>query len=389
MAPKHPAKERPPSKHSSASSSSDDDGGEDAFFSPPPNPKPIASKPYKQPPAPSRTSSSVSGTDDDKDHASSTDDDNHTAFSFKPPNPTAGSPPPATSRKLHPKSVKPISSKPMDAGTISSGKQKKPSASVTPAKRRPAEDSNAGSDDEEPTAKKQLFQRLWTDDDEAVVLKGMLEYKKKGKDPVADMAGFLKLVQMSLSFDCQQQQLVTKLRRLKKKLETSMKRVDKGKEPTSGKPHDKIVFELGRKIWGGSSSKPEEAANHVDNGEETVRKDDKKPKMSTLSDGKVSNRVKNNGKVSQRVDNLDVAAAGNVEGGRWEHPSWVMKDLCLRGTVICEEMVKKGVSLMDAEEVEEYDKKWKELKMMEMEIAVKRSELVRGHIQAIMEALKG
>lgn len=277
----------------------------------------------------------------------------------------------------------------MDAGTIGRGKQKKPSASVTPAK-RPAEDSHAGSDDEEPTAKKQLFQRLWTDDDEVVVLKGMLEYKKKGKDPVADMPGFLNLVQKSLSFDCQQQQLVTKLRRLKKKFETSMKRVDKGKEPTSGKPHDKIVFELGRKIWGGSSSKPEEAANH-DDGEESARKDDKKPKVSTMSDGKVSNRVKINGKVSQRVDNPDVAAAaaGNGEGGGWEHPSWVMKDLCLRGTVICEEMVKRGVCLMDAEDVEEYDKKWKELKMMEMEIAVKRSELVRGHIQAIMKALKG
>ncbi|XVE96127.1 hypothetical protein REPUB_Repub02eG0194600 [Reevesia pubescens] len=67
-------------------------------------------------------------------------------------------------------------------------------------------------------AKKQLFQQLFTEDDEIVVLKNMLDYlAKKGVDPFADMNAFHDFVNKSIHTDVSKAQLMYKIRRLRKK----------------------------------------------------------------------------------------------------------------------------------------------------------------------------
>ncbi|PON84285.1 DNA-binding storekeeper protein-related transcriptional regulator [Trema orientale] len=113
------------------------------------------------------------------------------------------------------------------------------------------ESKKSGGDDS-----KKLFQRLWSEDDEIVILKGMTDYAaKKGADPSADMSAFLDFIKKSLQLDFTKTQLADKVRRLKKKFENN----DGKKKYKPTKPHEEKVFELSKKIWGseGTSRKPE------------------------------------------------------------------------------------------------------------------------------------
>ncbi|CAA3016287.1 GLABROUS1 enhancer-binding -like [Olea europaea subsp. europaea] len=75
---------------------------------------------------------------------------------------------------------------------------------------KPASTSNDDS-------KKQLFQRLWSEDDEIVVLKGMIDYaSQKKSDPVADLNDFHDFIRENLHVDATRTQLQDKIRRLKK-----------------------------------------------------------------------------------------------------------------------------------------------------------------------------
>ncbi|MBA0579987.1 hypothetical protein Gorai_022226, partial [Gossypium raimondii] len=86
-------------------------------------------------------------------------------------------------------------------------------------------------------AKKQLFQRLFSEDDEIALLKGMLDYSaKKGADPCADMNAFYNFVKKSIHTD--------------------------GEDRTFSKAHEQNAFELSKLIWGkeGISGKVESSA---------------------------------------------------------------------------------------------------------------------------------
>ncbi|PON34738.1 hypothetical protein PanWU01x14_342060, partial [Parasponia andersonii] len=103
---------------------------------------------------------------------------------------------------------------------------------------------------------KKLFQRLWSEDDEIVILKGMIDYAaKKGADLSTDMSPFLDFIKKSLQLDFTKTQLADKVRRLKK-LENNAGK--KKYNPT--KPHEEKVFELSKKIRGseGNGRKPEQ-----------------------------------------------------------------------------------------------------------------------------------
>lgn len=339
---------------------------------------------------------------DDGGEGDSTDDgDTPSKFTIKPsvPTPAAaadddddtepGSPPPPPSKS---KPVKPINTKPM--GSKSKADSKKVAAS-TPAK-RPAEASGAAMSDDEGQhpAKKQIIQRLWSDEDEITILKGMVEYKRKGRDPLADFQGFFRYIRKSLQLECTHTQLSSKMRVLRSKFYSWVKRANEGKQPTSNKPKDKLVFELSQKIWG--SKLDEKEKNNVEEEAGNKEQEAKVKGGSEVSNGKSKRKEAN--KSGQRTSAVSVAlpavettaapaAAAPVLGGG-EEQSWLMDDLCIRGGGVSEELVKKGVSLMDGRVVAEYEEKWKAMKMMEMEVHMKRAELVKGHIGVILEALK-
>ncbi|CAN0920504.1 Probable transcription factor At5g28040 [Linum grandiflorum] len=96
---------------------------------------------------------------------------------------------------------------------------------------------------------RQLFQRLWTDEDEIELLQGFLEYTAHRGGIHYDTALFYDQIKSKLQLEFNKSQLVEKLRRLKKKYRNVMAKIESGKDVSFKTPHDQITFEISRKIW--------------------------------------------------------------------------------------------------------------------------------------------
>ncbi|KAG6412875.1 hypothetical protein SASPL_125568 [Salvia splendens] len=165
--------------------------------------------------------------------------------------------------------VIPLAAKPVEEPPKSSRKAKsKPAADpVTPAKsaaaaKRPVEDT-AGKDAKKPkksqaaepetTEKKSnMFQRLWSEEDEIVILEGMIEFQNKFKvDPIANLDQYHDFIKKSVQTDFTdftRTQLQDKIRRLKRKYLKS--REKDGKEKAFSKPQEQMAYDLSKAIWG-------------------------------------------------------------------------------------------------------------------------------------------
>ncbi|RAL49262.1 hypothetical protein DM860_017542 [Cuscuta australis] len=89
--------------------------------------------------------------------------------------------------------------------------------------------------------------RLWTDEDQVSLLRGMIQFKsEKGADPLAKMADFYEFLKDRLDFAFSKSQVQEKIRRLKKKF------MKKGETSTSN-PADSQIFQLSQKFWGSES----------------------------------------------------------------------------------------------------------------------------------------
>ncbi|KAK1319914.1 Mediator-associated protein 1 [Acorus calamus] len=107
-----------------------------------------------------------------------------------------------------------------------------------------------------PMDERRLFQRLWTDEDEIAILQGFLEFttqNRKGgthqNHHYHDTGPFYDQIRGRLQLDFNKNQLVEKLRRLKKKYRNVLAKIEAGKEVAFKTPHDQATFEISRKIW--------------------------------------------------------------------------------------------------------------------------------------------
>ncbi|KAF8105527.1 hypothetical protein N665_0157s0103 [Sinapis alba] len=99
---------------------------------------------------------------------------------------------------------------------------------------------------------RRLFQRLWTDEDEIELLRGFLDYittHRGGSSHPPDTAPFYEQIKSKLQLEFNKNQLVEKLRRLKKKYRNVMSKFSSGKEVVFKSSHDQATFDISRKIW--------------------------------------------------------------------------------------------------------------------------------------------
>nr|GMD75175.1 mediator-associated protein 1-like [Ipomoea batatas] len=107
----------------------------------------------------------------------------------------------------------------------------------------------------EEDSKKQLFQRLWSEDDEIALLEGMIEYtEKENADPHTDLDAFHEFIRNSLHFTMSKNQLQNKMKRMRRNYINNA-----GKGKSFSKPHEQKTYQLSSKIWGKEDEKIEDS----------------------------------------------------------------------------------------------------------------------------------
>ncbi|GFS29838.1 hypothetical protein Acr_00g0008750 [Actinidia rufa] len=306
-------------------------------------------------------------------------------------------PTPNSTRRPDP-TIKPIASKPMEEPPKVTKKPRSKPRSATPAaakpsaaakraaesgskKNRESKRAKKKADDTDNTAKKtgddakkQLFQRLWSEDDEIVILNGMTKYAaEKGADPVADTNGFHDFIKKSLHVDVSKTQLSDKIRRLRKKYENNSGKGQNGQDPSFSKPHEQKAYELSKKIWGNEA-----------NG---VGVDSPNPKVN----GKPrKNQSQKTTMASPKVDEL--ASPDKVKEGKTRE---VESDLgsfgfnrSIGGLGLEEQIIKDGLEMIRGAKKLELNVKWEQLRVKEVELYLKRLDLIREQAMLVLEALK-
>ncbi|XP_020238513.1 probable transcription factor At1g11510 [Cajanus cajan] len=371
LQPRNPPVEDPPTASSSSSSEYEEEE-EDL-------------QPSTQPPAQDFSSSSS----EDDEEPSKTPPTNPTS---KPSSSESDTPsdsdsepkPKPTNQAQKPKPQPQSSSAPPKSGS------KRPaeySALPKPAKKKPtdASPSVAASDDEaEEDGKKsggggggqlKLFQRLWSEEDELAILKGMAEFiSRTGQDPHRYPESFHDTVKKSLHVEASSNQLKEKIRRLKKKFETNLGRGKNGEDPKFSKPHDQTLFDLSKKVWG-------EASMLV------VRpKFNGKPAKSPIpkKEGKSRNVTTTTPETNTQLALVDSKGSEKSDIGDVNSLYREISDV----KELDEDEMKRGLTLIGESKRKELEGRWRNLRRAEIELVANRSLLIGEQIKLIHEALE-
>ncbi|KAI3968660.1 hypothetical protein MKX01_028810 [Papaver californicum] len=268
---------------------------------------------------------------------------------------------------------------------------------------------------------RKLFQRLWTDEDEIGLLQGFLDFNtQRGTINSSYETGpFYDHIKNRLNLDFNKSQLVEKLRRLKKKYRNVVARVNSGKDFNFKTPHDQTTFEISRKIWSGSHN----CSNIVD--ETLVIMEDDTNNNNNESTGNAENKanVCVNGN-DEKVPRMGVVSSTPLRKRGVKRPAEeeLMKTFGSKEmesnsvTSVIEETVKScltplfkelvncamnghcnvgllgfngmGLNPLGGSKDEVIDEKWRKQQILELEVYLKRVELVQEQIKSALEDLK-
>ncbi|XP_024924833.3 STOREKEEPER protein isoform X2 [Ziziphus jujuba] len=262
--------------------------------------------------------------------------------------------------------IKPIVSKPTSMEDSSKPKMKnKAHPTAEPEHEQSVKDSKKRKVSDDVDAKKGSgLNRLWNQDDEIAILNGMIEYRfKKGSDPNADYNAFYEFVKNTIQANVSKNQLMEKIRRLKKKYKINAQKTLDG-DHVFPNPHEKIIFDLGKKIW-----------------ETSVYDND---------DGIKCNGTLRQSNGGDKDEAEDVVEKKNDENGEMEknqteefwsnHPSLneslrLMK--CVPGSEWIVNATKRILPLIEKSRVKELEDRWSKLHLEEIALYLHKIELIQ------------
>ncbi|CAK8572367.1 unnamed protein product [Lathyrus sativus] len=229
------------------------------------------------------------------------------------------------------------------------------------------------------------YQRIWTKQDEIELLTGYLDYiKQQGRTTTtlqSHVASFCDQVKPKFSADFSRNQIVEKLRRLKRKHKMVL---DKCKEVqvSSKSPHEQAVFEISHKIWGNDT--------HHD----VLEVDESRPvpdspdlidniKMKTDHVDNCEERAHKRARLA--ADNGDATSSihGFIEETMRSCFSPLLKELLDDAPVEPLDVLPMLLSTKEAR-----DEQWLKRRILELEVYLNRLELLQGRIKARLEDLR-
>ncbi|XP_051136330.1 probable transcription factor At1g11510 [Andrographis paniculata] len=208
-------------------------------------------------------------------------------------------------------------------------------------------------------SKKQYFQRLWSEDDEIAMLKGMVDYAEKTKsDPVTDLNAFHSFIKDNLHVDVSRNQLQDKIRRLKKKYENNKSKEKQGKERAFSKPHEQKAYELSKHIWEGTPKA---------NGSATIR-----------------SRKNNDVVENEERKNVDTMKHNDCVERVWSSKMLWSEDVSMEDRIY-----RIGSKLFEGQRRDDEEgREWKQLKLLEVELQLKMLEVKHARTKLVLDALK-
>ncbi|KAK3188168.1 hypothetical protein Dsin_027729 [Dipteronia sinensis] len=384
MAPKKPnPKEDPPAASSEeeeeetereeSSSEEEEDDEETPEATQLSSPPPKQGTPKKPKAAATTPQSKSSSSDDESGSESESESDPD-----QTPKPIATKPMEETPKATKPRS-KPASKRPSetDGAEKDSKRAKKKSTEAEGDEEEALESKKPGED-----TKKLLFQRLWSEDDEIAVLKGMIEFStKKGVDPNQDMNAFHDFIKKSLHIDVSRTQLVDKIRRLRKKYENNLSRgIKKGEVRTFSKPHEQKAYDLSKKVWGGEGGVLETPSKSNGKARKTQTQ---RGSSKQLAASKVESVNGPKDVEKMEVDNdkeLSLKTPVDVEK--------FLFDNSLGVAGFEDYVVKNGLTVIRGSKKTELEQRWKKLHIAQLELYVERIDLVKEQALLVLESLK-
>ncbi|KAL0560029.1 hypothetical protein IC582_000419 [Cucumis melo] len=218
--------------------------------------------------------------------------------------------------------------------------------------------------------------RLWSEDDEISILQGMIDFQlAKGSDPYTDMNQFLDFIRENLSVDVSKNQLIDKVRRLKKKYKNNSEKGRNGDDPVFLKQHEHKSFVLSKKIWGNEAKKK-------------PRKQSVKASNSvSISSPRVDVEA---GKLKEIINYNNVESKILPEEFLSEYP-WLKASFMVENDKFRSEglmrLVRERMPSIGSEKAKELDDKWRKLGESELELYVKKVDLVREQCKLILDSM--
>lgn len=244
--------------------------------------------------------------------------------------------------------------------------------------------------------KKASFQRLWSEEDEIIILNGMVEYyEKKGRNPTTSFDDFFDFIKGSLHIEVNRSQIFDKIRRMKKKFEKSlvMKKVMND--------HERQAFNLSAKLWGSEGGILNgKCQTKESKSKEKSTKSNANSKAAVCVDGGMvsSPRRRNivrletakNETMEKDVPENKLAVGSETIDGRKTFSD--RTTMYMRNEMVSmgfnDIVVQEGLELLDAAKKSEYEDRWRQLMLEEAELYSKKIAMVQDLGKLLMEALK-
>ncbi|KAL7234828.1 hypothetical protein ACSBR1_018314 [Camellia fascicularis] len=260
---------------------------------------------------------------------------------------------------------------------------------------------------------RRLFQRLWTDEDEIELLQGFLNYTaQRGGNTSShhhDTTAFYDQIKSKLQLDFNKNQLVEKLRRLKKKYRNVLNKIGSGKEYLFKTPHDQATFEISRKIWSSieeagleediANLNPNPNPNSIDHNSNGVDVNCSEKKGSRPPRKRSRVKIDEKQQFDQQPHQIATPVAASIPNSIEETVrsclSPLFKELlhnAMNG--LCGSRGFGGVAAalnpmpLSFGGGDMMDEKWRKQQILELEVYSKRLELVQDQIKSALEELR-
>ncbi|KAG0475692.1 hypothetical protein HPP92_015378 [Vanilla planifolia] len=249
---------------------------------------------------------------------------------------------------------------------------------------------------------RRMFQKLWTDADEMMVLQGFLDFTSRRGTTHAnyqhDTGPFFDEILPRLQFAFNKNQIVEKLRRLKRKYRNASARIGSGRGFVFKSPHDHAAYEISRKIWSSTVKRksknmtPDAVQTLLDQrggggrscGSEEALVPVVVVESSTGAAAEASVPPAPQTEAEAAVPSATIAAPGVEEEAVRICLAPMFKELVKFVTSGATMVAEPPASVMPAERYE----RWRRHRIMELELHLKRVNLVEEFVRSALEKLR-